>query len=490
MKKLFYFFVLSLGFVAGASAADARDAQIYGNTDFPTSGSPEAHDVFIVGLLQLHNFEFEDARASFQAAQNLDPEFGMAYWGEALSYEHMLWNRFETDKSRDVIARLGRNKAEREAMFPTEREKDYLRSIEILFAAGTQEERELAYSAALAEMYGNYPEDLDAAALYAVSLITTSHGGRDYSRYMRSAAITENILAINPRHPGALHYAIHSYDDPVHAPLGLRAAKVYSEVAPAAVHALHMGSHIYFALGMWDLGYERNDRSFREAVARLASPTAEYGNQAYHALTWVIYALNQMGLYDEAAEHLALIEDQMKSYTGPMHRQNFIAGRASYLVDTQNWDSRFAGIEIDYSGLNHFYVATDQYIQGMRALHSGDMDAARASLTAINGADPLQTRSRRAMVPRLLHLALEGQIELAAGNTDIALARMEEAAELEASVPPEYGPAVPVQPTAELLADTYLSLGEQELARQNYELALQNTVGRERSLAGLGRIAN
>ena len=94
------------------------------------------------------------------------------------------------------------------------------------------------------------------------------------------------------------------------------------------------------------------------------------------------------------------------------------------------------------------------------------------------------------MVPRLLHLALEGQIELAAGNTDHALALMEEAAELEASVPPEYGPAVPVQPTAELLADTYLSLGEYELARQNYELALKNSVGRERSLTGLEKTAH
>ncbi len=94
------------------------------------------------------------------------------------------------------------------------------------------------------------------------------------------------------------------------------------------------------------------------------------------------------------------------------------------------------------------------------------------------------------MVPRLLHLALAGQMELAAGNTGEALALMEEAAELEASVPPEYGPAVPVQPTAELLADTYMSLGEYELARQNYELALQGSVGRQRSLTGLKEAAH
>ncbi|HEY5624755.1 MAG TPA: hypothetical protein VIV14_13415 [Gammaproteobacteria bacterium] len=481
--------VSSLGFAVSAWAADARDAQIYGTTDFPTSGSPEAHDVFIVGLLQLHNFEFEDARVSFQAAQDLDPEFGMAYWGEALTYEHMLWNRFETEKSREVIARLGRTVEEREAMFPTEREKDYLRSIEILFAEGTQQERELNYSAALGEMYRKYPDDLDAAALYAVSLITTSHGGRDYARYMRAGAICEDILAINPRHPGALHYAIHSYDDPVHAPLGLRAAKVYSEVAPSAVHALHMGSHIYFALGMWELGYERNKRSFEEAVARIPEG-GPYENQAYHALTWVIYALNQMDRDEEAAEHVMLIKEQMEKFDAPPHRQNFIQGRASYLIDSGDWDHPLASVEVDYTGLNQYFIASDQYIQGVLALKAGDMDAARAALAGIGGADPIETRSRREMVPRLLHLELEGQIELAAGNSDRALELMEEATRMEASVPPEYGPAQPVQPAAELLADTYLSLGRSELAAQNYELSLEGFINRERSVAGLEMAAH
>ncbi|MCZ6498350.1 MAG: hypothetical protein O6765_06480, partial [Gammaproteobacteria bacterium] len=128
--------------------------------------------------------------------------------------------------------------------------------------------------------------------------------------------------------------------------------------------------------------------------------------------------------------------------------------------------------------------------QGVLALESADVEGAKTALDAIDGAEPIQTRSRRAMVPRLLHLALAGQMALAAGNTGEALALMEEAAELEASVPPEYGPAVPVQPTAELLADTYMSLGEYELARQNYELALQSSVGRQRSLTGLNGAAH
>ena len=491
MKTAFYLgLLLNMILLGTASAADGPEARTYGSIDFDASGSPEAHEVFIRGLLQLHNFEYGDARASFLAAQELDPDFAMAYWGEALTHEHPLWSQHEPEAGRAVLARLGETAGDRAAKFPTEREKAYLRSIERLFGDGSQEERELRYSAALGEIHEDYPGDLDAAAFYALSLLTISHGGRDFALYMRAGAITEEILDINPRHPGALHYSIHSYDDPIHAPLGLRAANLYAEVAPSAIHALHMGSHIYFALGMWELGTERNTRAFEEAVARQASPHDAYGNQANHALTWLIYALNQQGLHEQAAAKLALLEDQLSRYGGNTQQQNFIAARASYLVDSQDWDSHFATVAVDYGGLNHYFVATDQYIQGVVALENADVEGARTALDAIGGAEPIQTRSRRAMVPRLLHLALAGQMELAAGNTGEALALMEEAAELEASVPPEYGPVVPVQPTAELLADTYLSLGEYELAVQNYELALQGSVGRQRSLTGLKEAAH
>ena len=164
--------------------------------------------------------------------------------------------------------------------------------------------------------------------------------------------------------------------------------------------------------------------------------------------------------------------------------------RATYLVDSQDWNHPLASVEVDSEGLDQYFVATDRYIQGVLALKNSDMAGAATALAAIGAAEPVATRSRRAMVPRLLHLSLEGQIELEAGNSAKAIALMEEAAQLEASVSPEYGPAQPVQPTAELLADTYLSLGKTELARQNYELALQSSVGRERSTNGLKMAAH
>ena len=463
----------------------AHAQQNYGTTEFQASGSKEAHEVFLEGLLQLHNFEYEDARATFRDVQGIDPDFVMAYWGEALTHEHPLWNEHDLDASRAALAKLGATPQQRLARAPTEREKAYLRAADIMFGEGSQEERELRYSAALDAIHREYPEDLDAAALYALSLLATSHGGRDFSIYMRAGAVTEEILDKNPRHPGALHYNIHSFDDPIHAPLGLRAAEVYAEVAPSAIHALHMGSHIYFALGMWEKGSERNARSFEAAVARQESPDGPFGGSTYHVLTWLVYSLTQEGKREEAREKLALIEDQVERFGGASHRQNFVAGRAAYVVNTQELEGHVAQVRVDYEGLNPFSIATDQYVRGIVALRRGDRVKARKALEGIGGSEARTSRERRAMTPRLLHLALEGQIELAQGNGQQALALMEEAAELEAGLSPDYGPAIPVQPAAELLADTYLALGDAEQAAANYRRALKDFVGRERSLRGL-----
>ena len=482
------FLALIVGSLILTMAAQAQAQENYGVTEFEATGAAEAQPAFLRGLLQLHNFEYPDARASFQEALAIDPDFGMAYWGEALSWEHSFWRRYDMEQSRAVLQRLGPSPEARAARMQTQREKDYLATIEILFGEGTQDERNRAYSNALKALHETYPDDLDAAAFYALSILVVS-GGRDYATYMRAGAICEEILEENPLHPGALHYAIHSYDDPIHAPLGLRMARDYIRVAPSAVHALHMGSHIYFALGMWEEGTDRNIRSFEESVARQASPDDPYDNQGYHALTWLIYSLTQQGERERARERLAMIEKQVERYgnDSPAHRGSYVAARASYIVDTQEWDSYYADVEIDHAGLNPYFVATDSYVQGLVALNRGDMEGARAALASMGGEESVMDNGDRAASPHLLRLALEGQIELVSGNSDRALALIRQATDLENQLAVDYGPAVPVQPMAELLADTYLALGNREMAQQYYELSLRNAVGRERSLTGLNR---
>lgn len=495
--------IKSISAITFVFAIGVCQAQQYGSTDFEATGSAEAHEVFTLGLLEMHNFEFADALASFQKAQSIDPNFTMAYWGEALAYDQFFWHRHQFDKSRAALAKLGATPEERAARAATQRERDYLQTIEIRFAEGEHHERELAYSDALRDLHEKYPDDLDAAAFYALSILATSYDGRDFARYMRAGAITESILAINPTHPGALHYNIHSYDDPIHAPLGLRSASVYSEVAPSAVHALHMGSHIYYALGMWEEGIERNIRSYEEDVSRQADPNDPYGGQAYHALTWVPYGLQQMGKNAEAREYISRIAKQVEQYgnDAALHRNHYVTTRASYVVDTQEWDSELASIEIGHQGLSDYAITTDLYVKGLVAINQGKVGEARSALAMMNmhGAMDMEgmsnmagmvmTSARRSdTAPTLLRLALEGQIELAEGNSDRAIEIIGQAERIEGALPSEYGPAVPVQPMAELLADVYRQIGDTEMARKYYELSLTRAVGRVRSLSGLNAL--
>ncbi len=493
----------AMGLIFVVALLPVQAQQSYGTTDFRATGSAEAHEVFTLGLLEMHNFEYGDALASFIKAQSIDPDFTMAYWGEALAYDQFFWHRHQTDKSRAAMAKLGATPEERSARAVTQREKDYLQTIEILFGEGGHHERELAYSDALRDLHQKYPEDLDAAAFYALSILATSYDGRDFARYMRAGAITESILAVNPTHPGALHYSIHSYDDPIHAPLGLRSARVYSEVAPSAVHALHMGSHIYYALGMWEEGVERNKRSFEEDVARQADPNGPYGGQAYHALTWVPYGLQQMGKNAEAREYISRIAKQVEQFGEEFadHRNRYITTRASYLVDTQEWDSELADVKISHEGLSDYTITTDLYVNGLVALNRGQVDQARSALAmmAMHGAidmngmsnmnGMIMTSAKRSdTAPTLLRLALEGQIEMALGNTVEGIALIQQAERIEGALASEYGPAVPVQPMAELLGDAYAQTGNSDMARQSYETSLERAVGRIRSVQGLSKL--
>ncbi|PYQ63020.1 MAG: hypothetical protein DMF53_11485, partial [Acidobacteria bacterium] len=213
-----------------------------GEVSFANSGSPAAQASFLRGLALLHNFEYEDAAAEFHKAQAIDPGFAMAYWGEAMTYTHPVWMQQNAAAARAALGRLGATPEARLAKAKTERERDYLRAVEILYGDGTKEERDFRYADAMAALHQRYPDDVDATAFYALSLLGTAHQGRDFAVYMKSAALLEEVFPTHQHHPGVLHYLIHSYDDPIHAPLGLRAARLYGTVAPNAGHALHMTS--------------------------------------------------------------------------------------------------------------------------------------------------------------------------------------------------------------------------------------------------------
>src|SRR5215831_7628458 len=235
----------------GSTGALAQQ-QGFGQVSFANSGSEAAQTEFLLGLAQLHNFEYPDSANHFRRAQQVDPDFAMAYWGEAMTKTHPLWHQQNVSAAREVLNRLGATPEARLAKARSEREKAYLRAIEILYGEGTKEQRDKSYESAMADLHRRYSEDVDAASFYALAILGTAEQGRDFATYMKAAAVLEEIFPQHPDHPGIVRYLIHCYDDPIHAPLGLRAARIYATLAPDAGHAQHMTSHIFLALGMWD----------------------------------------------------------------------------------------------------------------------------------------------------------------------------------------------------------------------------------------------
>ncbi len=281
--------------------------RILGVLDFPNSGAKDAQATFEQGVLLLHSFEFDDARTAFLGAQVIDPGFVMAIWGEALTLNHPLWAQQDRETALEVLAKLPPVSEQN----TTHREQMYLEAVRVLYGEGEKPSRDIAYMQAMQGIYEAYPDDLDAASLYALSILGSVYE-RDFRTYMKAAAILEEVFAKEPKHPGAAHYLIHSYDDQVHAPLGLRAAREYSQIAPGAAHAQHMVSHIYTSLGRWDDVVEANRVAMKVSAQSMVRAGKSAAMRSKHSLHWLEYALLQQGRFDEAKETLDMMKQDLE----------------------------------------------------------------------------------------------------------------------------------------------------------------------------------
>lgn len=468
-----------------AAPAIAQDAPRLGRTSFPTSAGAAAQAHFIEGVLWLHSFEYDRAAAAFRAAQQAEPGFALAYWGEAMTYNHPVWFQQDAAAARAALNRLAPTREARRAKAPTEREKLYMDAVEILFGEGDKARRDTAYAEAMRALFEKSPDDENAAAFYALALLGTSHGGRDIPTYMRAAAVVEEVFAKNPDHPGAAHYLIHSYDDPVHAPLGLRAARAYSKIAPDAAHAQHMTTHIFVALGMWDDVVAQNEIASGPDRSRWAPG---------HYTIWLGYGYVQQGRYARALEHLEAVRRQMPQ------QPRFLTGlsimRADYVVNTERWDSPTLAWPIELPADAWFPRALNAFVEGLSASKRGDeAGAARALVwldelgSAGRAATAHDPNDNRAAIVEILETELAALVRLGTGNADEAVALLREAAAAEEAMPFEFGPPAVVKPGPELLGEVLLELGRPAEARHAFERSLARAPGRALSLLGLARAA-
>ncbi len=479
--------VLSLFVVAAALTALAAEAQsALGVIDFPTSGSAEAQPHFIAGVLFLHNFEYEDAATHFRLAQEADPGFALAYWGEALTYNHAVWFEQDREAAMRALERLGDTAEERIAAAPTDREKAYMRAVETMYgntprAAGkSKDDRDDLYRDEMRRVAEAYPSDDEAQAFYALSILGSAHEGRDFATYMRAAAVVEPVFEKNKDHPGAAHYLIHSYDDPVHAPLGLPMARSYSRIAPDAGHAQHMTSHIFVAMGMWDDVVSANVRARDVQNGRQASLERRpivCGHYTY----WLLYGYTQQGRAGDARNVLDTCYQRVQSEPNQGELWHFARMRARYVLDGGDWEAadRYAApadAPFDFS-----YAITTALAAGMR----GDVKSAEAIHSAMG--DHLKSTPDSDPIPSILHMGLGGNLAYLNGDQDRAIRELRQAAEAEAGLPYEFGPPVVVKPMYELLGEVLAASGHATEAVDAFREQLDRTPLRTASLMGLAR---
>ena len=461
-----------------------------GTTHFPTSGAPRAQRDFMRGLLLLHSFEYDAARRTFQAAERTDPGFAMAYWGEALSYNQTLWGEQDLDAARSALAKLAATPEERVARAGTARERGYMASVEQLYGAGDKTRRDANYSAALGELARTYPDDLDARSLYALSILGLTNGVRNVGNYMRAAAEAEAVYDIDKRHPGALHYLIHAYDDPIHAPLGLRAARLYGKVAPGASHAQHMPSHIFFSLGMWDEAIDANVASLRIARAQ--------HDGGYHSLVWLTYAYLQKDSRQKAEELVRSVAHDVEAGPTKDNRIRLAYARAIWLVETRGAAGADARSSVDNGGIASIgYFNAYDFARGITAgAETGEARAALARLQARTEAARLASKGVVAdwhdnvtgaelEQAAIMAAALGGTIQYYEGDRTHGIARVREAIAVADHEEFEYGPPWSVKPLDELLGDLLLADGHRDEAAAAFEKTLAVYPNRRLAREGL-----
>lgn len=467
-----------------------------GTLEFANSGAPGAQAPFLAGLKYLHSFEFDDAAESFREAQKADPDFAMAYWGEAMSYNHPLWAEQDLAAARKVLSKLGETKAARAAKAKTERERDYLAAVETLFGEGDKLVRDIAYSEAMAAIYEKYPTDHEAGALYALSLLgTVRPGDKGYRRQILAASIAQKVFEANPNHPGAAHFLIHAYDDPEHAPLGLAAADAYAKIAPAAGHANHMPSHIYVQRGMWEKVAASNQAAFKSSQEWVKRKGLSRSREDFHSLSWLHYSYLQMGQPSKASEAIDIVSVVAKESPTPRVTSAAESMKARQIIETEKWEkialpTAPATEQARTDGTNRTYDTSTSTLlaAGISAAKLGDLPAARQAVTMLEAAREKQEsegRTYNAKSVAIMEKEVEALVQLAEKNTDQAVALMKEATSIESSLDPPSGPPEPIKPSHELFGEILLELNQPKAAVAQFEESLLRMPNRRLSVQGL-----
>jgi len=298
---------------------DLTAAQL-GTVTFPVSCAAGVQKPFERGVALLHSFWYEEAEKEFRQIALDDPRCAMAHWGVAMSLWHQLWDHPDAKVIEHGLDES--HEAETTDGPATPRERAYIAAISAFYSNSKKLDhaaRAKAYSDSMKKVYEAYPDDHEAAVFYALSLLASEpHDDETFANRKQAAAILKKLFAVEPDHPGVAHYLIHSYDKPRLAELGLPAARRYAQIAPAAPHALHMPSHIFARVGLWQDDINSNLASIAATRKTAAMHMGGEGHQ-FHAMDFLLYAYLQSGREADAAKLIDEVKamPKMKSMYGP-----------------------------------------------------------------------------------------------------------------------------------------------------------------------------
>lgn len=463
-----------------------------GTVHFPVSCTPEAQKTFEKGLALLHSFWYEEAEQTFLAVEKQDPKCAMAYWGEAMSLWHQLWNH--PDAATIKQASAGLKKADK-AKAPTERERDYIHALKAFYSNSSKADndaRARAYSAAMEKVYRKYPDDHEAAAFYALSLIASEpDDDTTFANREQAGAILEKLFAEEPNHPGIAHYLIHTYDKPQLAQLGLPAARRYAQIAPAAPHALHMPSHIFARLGLWQDDINSNLASIAATRKATEMHMGGEGHQ-YHAMDYLEYAYLQSG---READALKVIEEvQAMPPMQDMYGSGFnprlyalSAFPARYDLELHHWSDAAALTPVpDAAGGDS---SITYWARAIGAARSGNAAQARSDIEHIDAIrKTLLDQKKKSFAEAVDRDRKEAAawLDHAEERNDAALAALRAIAEKQEASGDESDGQTPAR---EMLADVLLDMKRPEQALAEYKTSLKFFPNRFNSLYGAAQSA-
>jgi tetratricopeptide (TPR) repeat protein len=487
--------LLVAGMSAPTALAQAPKAVELGSINFPTSAKPAAQAPFLIGVKALYNFEFDIAGDVFREAEKADPGFALAYWGEAMSYNHPLWAQQDLPAARKALEKLAPTAAARAAKAPAGKERELMESVEVLFGSGDKLARDIAYADAMKTMHAKHPADDEIACLYSLALLGTGRPGVSNLRNaMQAAAIAQGIFQRNPKHPGAAHYIIHAFDDPDHAILSLPAARAYSKIAPSAAHALHMPSHIFVQLGMWDDVIASNVVAYKAAVDLAVAKNLPRGREDFHTLSWLQYAYLQEGKFAEAQKCVDEAKAVADKETAANIRDGYAAMKARQVVESAHWEKLALPTGAVKDGGAPGYDGSAAYLlaAGLSAAKLGDIataNVAHQKLTAMRTQAEAGSNAYRAKPIAIMEKEVGAAIASAQKDNATAERLLKEATTMELTLDAPSGPPEPIKPSFELYGDLLSELGRSQEAAAQYEQSLFRMPNRRAAVQGLARTA-